>query len=316
MNQQLRDLIEVKKSGINYLSKWHVLDTPSKLETVKDNKLYAGFSSDFNDVFDAQIRMTNNYVQKLHDHLLTNPRVRNITSQLKKDVDLSDYFIDDMLKMILRLSSTNLTCFSSNDALLFESSHMWGLYGNSGAGIALQYSIDAIINKVSQCSIYESADIFKVNYKNNFSQEILNLYKDAFILLIPEPTASFQPSAEHINKIVEYSINFFCTKDIQWQHENEYRLAIPNQYSKADSRSLCVIQSDFIKYKENKDHCKFDFIKPDKIVFGWNESKRSEWEKFAYKDLEKWANEQNIECVFLSEFVNYENGKFETYDRK
>lgn len=310
-NNQLKSLIDLKDSGVKYLSKWQLLDIPSKLETIKNNQLYAGYSSGFNDVFDAQIRISDSNIQRLHQELLKTQRVMPVVSQLMSVVDSSTYFIEEMRKMILRLSSANLTCFSSNDALSFESSNMWGLYGNSGAGIALQYSIDEIIDKIDKCPSYKYADIFQVNYRSNYAQEMADLFLKAFERMIPESLGD-KPREDDTTEIVNYSIDFITTKDTQWQHEKEYRLVIPNIYCNADSRTLKEIQDGFNEYKKDHSRCKFDFIKPAKIILGWNESNRNDWEKFAYKELEKWAFEQNIECIFLSEFVDYDDGKFET----
>ena len=52
-NKDLKHLIE---NNIPYLNKWMVLDE-NKLSTIKNNQLYAGFSSQFNDRFDTQIRL-------------------------------------------------------------------------------------------------------------------------------------------------------------------------------------------------------------------------------------------------------------------
>ncbi len=48
--------------GINYINQFMTFEDfdsgNSKLETIKDNKLYAGFSWGFNDIFDSQLRLS------------------------------------------------------------------------------------------------------------------------------------------------------------------------------------------------------------------------------------------------------------------
>lgn len=308
---EIKTLQDLKSKGVQFLSKWQLINDPNKLSTILNNQLYAGYSSGFNDAFDSQVR-------------LSDDKKRSLSIDMKEKIDKKEYgYI--MVSNVTDISSytniinehlelfhgINIACFSELDPLSVTSNYMWGHYGGSGLGVALCYNIDDLITYIGQddfqndgcgfCGVTYNAIGHAQNYhiiKQFFEETILALLENK-----PLPDMNM-----HI-------IIFLTSKTRDWENEKEWRFIslknYPNNQSfnqYLDSKNALVS----IQETKQKDNKLFPFIKPAKLVFGWDNHKNKDWQDFAYVELEKWAKEQNIECVYLDDKLDYgkDNEKF------
>lgn len=258
---------------IHELTRW-LLVNDDKIKTFKNNEIYAPFPETFNDIFDCQLRLNENTIENLS----------KIFNMSKKQIDYyQDFF-----------NSANICCFSSLDPLSTLSNHMWGLYANHGIGIAIQYKIDKLIEKISpnmpraydnfvyalgigqenrvpvDPSKFDNCRILAVEYSQENNK--LEWFKKYLSCITTDPTG--------VRKTEKFITNFLTAKSIEWRFEKEIRLVsldfimtnAPNinhpihmdYYMRNTEASLHVHQS-----KENFSKS-IPFIKPDKIIFGWD----------------------------------------------
>jgi len=255
-------------------------------DILKNCRFKIGSPYRFNDPFDSQIRLNDKELDRLSNlFAIEKDRIR--------------YFVK-------RLQCINILSLSGKFAWDMESSNMWGLYADKGAGIAFEFDYEEFVDVTSMKTLKQ----FMRNYKsvdnnpkqkqefilNYVTQEIINslnanivavrecfeeIKKDSSNVICDSPEVMFNISLtadnlkSNINKLIHlldnstnlvsifnipdslYEVNytndfknlldiferhvqkilntgdtadlvsqFMSTKNIVWQHEEEYRLLI------------------------------------------------------------------------------------------
>jgi hypothetical protein len=129
-------------------------------------RLKLALPSEFNDLFDSQLRLSQKDFARL-------------AVETGRDIDQLKYFAQ-------RMSAVHILSLSALAADDLKSSHMWGLYANSGKGIAFEFDfielknfanyepLSSFIEGFSNCS----SNTEKIEYTNkNLTQNILNKIK-------------------------------------------------------------------------------------------------------------------------------------------
>lgn len=112
---------------------------------------------EFNDLFDNQIRFSDNELQKL---------------SLKYNIEL-----DQIKYYAQRLQTVHILSLIGRSALNFDTSHMWGLYSDNGKGIALEFDF----NEVEERMNFTSLKKFTIEFRKKFTIEQIN-HRDNEIL--------------------------------------------------------------------------------------------------------------------------------------
>lgn len=102
---------------------------------------------EFNDLFDNQIRFSDNELQKL---------------SLKYNIEL-----DQIKYYAQRLQTVHILSLIGRSALNFDTSHMWGLYSDNGKGIALEFDF----NEVEERMNFTSLKKFTIEFRKKFTIE-------------------------------------------------------------------------------------------------------------------------------------------------
>ncbi|RTL12860.1 MAG: DUF2971 domain-containing protein [Neisseriaceae bacterium] len=301
--------------NIHYLTKWMILDKPEKLETIKRSQLYAGYPEGFNDVFDSQIKIGNTEKRKISQSVANKDVQLNVLEDLrgsqKKDFNRDSYYLDELSILIEQTHGANIACFSELNPLLLESNHMWGVYGSCGYGIALKYKIGRLKQWIATNKYYNSS-FYEVVYSN---QEIIN-NKLKWLESILEILV-LDKSDKKIERAVNSRMALLTYKSQEWQFEKEWRfLNLSEVFTPKDNENTVNYIQRIEQYRQNKHNCLFDFIKPDEIIFGWNNHKNQNWEAYAYTELEKWAKDNHVKCVYLDDKLNYAENKFKTRPKR
>lgn len=98
-------------------------------EIIKDCKMYMPYPDQFNDITDSQIRFAPENIAHLAE-----------TYEMR---------LEDFERHVTNYNfRNNIVSFTSLTPSKLESNHMWGLYANSGNGIALGYNLTDI------CELY------------------------------------------------------------------------------------------------------------------------------------------------------------------
>lgn len=307
--QAAKSLDDLVKADIHYLTKWITIDKPEKLESIKKSQLYAGYSAGFNDVFDSQIRINKSEKRKISCVIANEDTHLDVLEALhknqKKDFNRDDYYVEELSILIEQLHSTNIACFSELNPLLLESNHMWGLYGSCGYGIALRYKVGKLkqwiaTSKYLNSSIHDV--VYSMNKQRNNKLEWLKYILEILVL---------DNSETKIEKSVNTQLTFLSYKSQEWQFEKEWRfLNMSEALTPKQDESMVDYVSRIAQHKKDLNNCLFDFIKPDEIIFGWNNHESKDSESSAYTELEKWAKENHIKCTYLDNKLNYVENKF------
>jgi hypothetical protein len=281
--------------GINYINQFMTFEDfdsgNSKLETIKDNKLYAGFSWGFNDIFDSQLRLSFldriELFQKIINHLSL------------EDINIT--YLDNIRTMLHLMS---ISCFTELDPLNLKSDHMWGLYAKSGTGICIQYKIEDIKNFVIS-GTREPWTIKKVQY-NDFIDKP-KIFED----LITVAKSSKVNNHKEVNKYLQL---FNLSKLMTWCAEKEWRFISPINIQNYFNKDLSKC-SVYPPYEAIRDGFypqvwfnKFNFVKPARIIFGWN----CDFEKNNnYKLLMEYCKkDNNLEYIMLDKYIDYSNNLY------
>jgi len=342
MNKPLptRCLDDLLKDGKEYLSKWSVLDD-ARVNTINQGKLYAGFSPGFNDVFDTQVRISDdameNLICKLYDYKCNNLDFY----QLKQC----------LLHVINNFHHIHIACFSERDPINVESNRMWGGYGGNGLGVALQYHIldlkswfegFSLAHNWSEFIDVAYSDDTRSNNKLMAVYEIFLLKQRSVEEMLADPKTkkivadiiANRYSLQQHNDYKNRSLNTFeeniyrcylfmiSVKGIEWQDEKEWRFihgnsSISTNYANINKPRADII-SEIKNYYINDDgsinHQKmqFDFIKPSRVIFGWKTHNSGELHNNlpSHKRLRDWAIKQGIEVVYLDTTINYNDNCF------
>lgn len=288
MREFLKDIHEIKKTELEYFSKWCVINSPNKLKALLNNKLYSGFASGFNDVFDSQIRITENYKQ-VYSHIYDNVKTDNLDklndTQKNEVRAIFSFYCAELLE---ELHKIHISSFSGLNPLDVSSNHMWGLYGQSGHGIAICYKSLEIIDYLKANK--HNFNFIQLNYDKNYDYLFIKFFK----YLIDKATI-FKSGKTIFTKdeIDNFTMEFISNKTEHWKFEEEWRLV-----TKATKR----------------DHL-FDFIKPSKIIFGWNNrlnKDKDAWTSYCNYEIINWAKNNDIELVYLDKTVDYIKKQFNT----
>lgn len=275
---EIKNLESLKKSGINHIYKYLSL-TENKLENILNNNLWASEPTSFNDKFDSQICLTNNESEEL---------AAKHTKSSKIQIQYED-MLHFITTYVNTLNKSNISCFSECNPLNGLSSHMWGHYAGSGNGIALQYSIDDLIKYINS-NHYFGCEFMNVAYHlKPTDNHMLNKKKHLSELI--ELHFLDYPIKEETQEIINNSsFTFYTNKSKQWEHEKEWR--------------FISIRRWFGNYD-----CKYPFIEPSKIIFGWSAFDNKN--RCLYKELKDWAEQQSIKYNILdSTTIDYETGMY------
>ncbi len=180
-----------------------------KIITLTDSQLYFATTDTFNDRFDTQLHVCD--AQKL-----------SLADNDSNNLDSVNSLID-MYNNLPQICSMSL-----HDPISTESTHMWGLYGDNGHGIAVQYQLVSLSVQVLKClnGISNPCWIDIVKYDNNFNpadeiKSCLQYFKET----------NKPEQLKHLNRMLK-KLPFIKNK--QWEHEKELRfltLNIPDQQS-------------------------------------------------------------------------------------
>lgn len=299
----------------HYLTKWIIIDKPEKLESVRKSQLYAGYSAGFNDVFDSQIRINKSEKRKISCVVANEDTDLDVLEALhknpKKDFNRGDYYVEELSILIEQTHGTNIACFSELNPLLLESNHMWGLYGSCGYGVALRYKTGRLKQWIAT-NKYNNSSFYDVVYSNlerrNNKLEWLKYILEIIVL---------DQSDKKIERVVNSRMAMLTYKSQEWQFEKEWRfLNLSEAFTPEQNENITDYIQRIKKYKQKIDNGLFDFIKPDEIIFGWNNHKNKDSESSAYTELEKWAKENHVKCIYLDDKLNYAENKFKTRPKR
>ncbi len=316
---KMRTLLDLKNDGVEYLTKWMTLDSVCKLKTIKNQKLFASFPANFNDSFDSQFR-------------ISEEDKRNLAIDIKCSADrhefgyvrvgtnwTSDSMCAEIDLHIEKTHSTNIACFSTLDPIALESNHMWGLYANNGSGIALQYTIDDLISFAKNNQEFiDSCKFYDVIYSDNPKQiNGLNCFWTILYLALVKKNPKMSSDA---------ILTFQSMKSKEWQFEKEWRfMSVRTQEHikkiLPDEEYLKNTKIGSKRFQEQRQDIKninnsiFDFIKPSRIIFGWNNydsSDKNKQQREYSETLKKWAIEPDnkITCIELDKVVDYKKSEF------
>lgn len=316
-------LQKTDRESHEYLTKWMTLDQ-NKLDGLKNNKIYAGFPSGFNDVFDSQIHCDELTKAYLSNKFFSNTHVDGDPDPVpieERRLRFIDFYQE-------QLNNATICCFSFLDPFKITSNHMWGVYANCGKGIAIQYKIDDILKyfvdrseKIKrEFGLSASSTLAKLDYCRLMPvkyQELDNKldFFEQYIRWIL--TKTFNPK-----KYGALIFDYFRTKTNEWLNEQEVRL-ISLQFatckpSNQQTESFFNEDKATLMLRLNAEKITFDktidFVAPDKIIFGWNYKNINTKESDFYHDLHDWLKiNSNIVVAFLKSEINYLDNTF-TYE--
>lgn len=321
MPAHLKDLLELIKSPIfakydrkpqKYLTKFMALDE-NKISSIINNQIYASFPEDFNDVFDSQLRLNIEIKSSLAEKYQSGGQY----------CPFVDYYQDFF-------NSSNICCFSKLNPISCDSNHMWGLYANSGNGIALEYNIDDMIKFIVfnlpksrddlveligipkaniSPSVYDHSRMLSVEYTDNSKFT----WFENYLLLVRDRLGNNNLTQESFNgKLIE---SFHTTKSTEWQFEQEVRFISLNYVmSNGNNTTHPVNMSKYMSstnahdllHQNKKEYSKsIPFIDPERIVLGW---------KLKSYNFEQYAalisNLPNIQFIELDDTLNYTKNEF------
>lgn len=300
--QKFEELSDYNRNDTTHFSKWFIINTENKLNTIKQNQLYAGYSRDFNDAFDSQIRLTDDEFHGFVSRVGKNDPDVQILETISNGIHSADtYYYPEVSFLIAQLQAFNIACFSELDPCACASNHMWGLYGNCGKGVAIQYDFGELKHWI-QNSEYRSASIYKIKYETLNKFDLLHQIFDHFI------------KYELSNSIIS-QIQFLISKTEEWQYEKEWRFIYMNDDVMVKDKECDEVHANIVKRMEVSGNNIFNFIKPTRIIFGWNNYSDSENNRF-YDDLNDWASRNNIECIYLDNKIDYKDMTFHKREQR
>lgn len=327
-------LKQLDRANQKFISTWMTFDSDASknnsiLENIKSNTLYTSFSDKFNDIFDAQLRCSENLISELAEKYVT-LNVHGDDHNNNKAHDIKCKFIKFYQNFF---NSSTIKCFSKVDPLDFSSHHMWGLYGGQGKGFALQYDLASLSELfIKNTNLQNTVFLKDTKVKNSFHPydycKILPVNYESYT-----PFKFFEEYLEIIrqrvnnvpldaSKIQELINSFFTTKNLEWKFEQEVRMIFTHFCYKAqknsgnkvldmntylndnenDTELLDNEKQNFYTLKENI----VPFIKPVKIIVGWNYNVSPR----QYMELSSIAQENGIEIIYLDKAIDYTANKF------
>lgn len=276
-----QEIINLLNSGCSHITKWFCFNDDNSRNTsvincIMTNQIYMSFSNEFNDIFDAQLR-------------LCDETIRELAKRYHPDLDVG------LVKNFQHTFNNSyiISCFSKNDPTSTNSHNMWGLYGKMGKGFALQYSLKSLHALIRQNKKhYLKHTIRAVSYGTYCPLNFFDGYLEKF-LEIQATTPRDSQKKERLLASIE--TKFLGKKNLHWQYEEEVRI-IGTGYLK-DTQGL---RGSEIRH--------LPFVNPSKIVLGWDY--QSDKNTALYNDLIKCAHDTNTDIGYLDKTVDYENKKF------
>ena len=110
-------------------------------------------------------------------------------------------------------------------------------------------------------------------------------------------------------------IQFLISKTEEWQYEKEWRFIYMNDDVMVKDKECDEVHANIVKRMEVSGNNIFNFIKPTRIIFGWNNYSDSENNRF-YDDLNDWASRNNIECIYLDNKIDYKDMTFHKREQR
>ncbi len=280
-------------------NKWFNLSDKGaeKIETICEGNIYMSSPLDFNDRFDSQIHVTDNFYETLCSELKANPNEDN-KFQLK-------------LVLNLLIAKLRICCFSKKNPISSNSTNMWGLYGGGGSGIVISYSYADLLlcfqqyyHTEEQNKSFNEVDYLKdYNPSETIKEVVINT-------LNQESTTNFNP------RIKTPIAKFIYTKSHTWEHEDELRFIFFIDSKLAEEATSYIKNSpqnedsilkalDYLKDKNKNEAC----LKPAQVILGWN---CNELDDNIVK-LRIFCREKEITVIKLKGKINYDKGIFD-YD--
>ncbi len=237
--------------------KFKQLETIEDIERVvnslKRSELYAPRPEQFNDIFDTQVQLEDKLISEL---AISHPE-KSIKNEIIK--------FNNMYR-ILSLSMVN--------PAQGKSSHMWGLYANSGKGIAIKYNLKELLQKLY---INHNSDYFNVTaFEANDFDSLYKLLKREVSLACIQYSKDYNPLKRFKSfikdEIAEDYIEYPTYKHKQWKNEEELRVIL-NLYG--------LITDELIeKTRHSKNppflrECFIPMPEPKEILIGWNITEES-----------------------------------------
>lgn len=311
---------EIDRESHEFLTKWMTLDK-NKLDGLKNNKIYAGFPSGFNDVFDSQIRCDESTKIYLSNKFLSNTHVDGDPDPVpieERRLQFIDFYQE-------QLNNATICCFSFLDPFKTSSNHMWGLYANCGRGIAIKYKIDDILKYFAyklekikrEFGFSSSSTLAELDYcrlmpvKYQMVDNKLDFFEQYITWTIKK---TFNPK-EHGDFIFDY----LRTKTNEWLNEQEVRLIslkfatckLSNQQTDTFFNEDKITLMQRLNEEKSSFDKTIDFVSPAGIIFGWNYKNNSVDDQKLYGELIDWIEENsNIQIEFLRPDINYLKNEF------
>ncbi len=315
-------LQKIDRESHEYLTKWMTLDQ-NKLNGLKNNKIYAGFPSGFNDVFDSQLRCDESTKTYLSNKFLSNTHVDGDPDPVpieERRLRFIDFYQE-------QLNNANICCFSFLDPLKTTSNHMWGLYANCGKGIAIKYKIDDILKY-----FVDKSEKIKKEFGRSTSPTLAEL---DYCRLMPVKYQASDDKLVFFEQYITWMLNrqfnaenkehqtltfdYFRTKTNEWLNEQEVRLIslkfatckLSNQQTDTFFNEDKIALTQRLNSEKSVFDKTIDFVAPDGIVLGWNYKNSNVDEQKLYSELLEWLDENsNIQVEFLQPDVNYLKNEF------
>jgi hypothetical protein len=278
-----------------YITKWINLSYDPKdpgkpkkiIDTIINDKIHMSLPKEFNDRFDSQLHLHEDETKKLGEY-----------------DDRKIEMVNVLLTIFEYLTLT--TSFSLLAPDTPDSNHMWGLYARNGKDFALVYSRDELNNQI------ETKD------RNNIPTDRL-FYKIMAYPLDYSPYSEFEKCVRgylrdnKLEILMPFLDKFIFSKTQQWKFEGELRICkmrveslqgIAGKYQAPKSKDL----KEYFEKNSNPENSdrKIDFIKPRRIVLGWE----CNIEDKNIKKLIEYGKRNGIPIEKLEPYINYSDNKF------
>lgn len=219
----------------------YMRDKPDRINTIKNKSLWFSCCDAFNDPYDSQLDMHNDIdnekyfqmaihtlivdgmkqSQKLAAEVMLEVGSDEAEKEKEKEKFLSEYGDQTLKNIALK---HGIVCFSINGL----SHQMWGYYADKHQGLCVEYE------KPTQESLTElDASFGAVSYgksaKIRFSS-LVNYFRKA---------ATTEEKSAYLRVLLD---EHFYQKEINWQHESEYRI-VSRQYCNKLAPFDCKIKS-------------------------------------------------------------------------
>lgn len=231
-----------------YVTKFMSIATCEKqdriINNLHKNNLFGAVAESFNDVFDTQIQITKSKIE-----------------HLSKTQKISEAEIEEKIKHFN--NEYRVLSLSLLDPIQSTSSHMWGLYAESGNGIAIKYNLKEVINNLCNNSDDAYYEYMRMDYMEGDS--LYNHFKNDVSLACIQYIETYNPlerfKAFLHDNYAETNVEYAIYKHPQWKNETELRVIL-SLYNARTYRT-----ENLRKFYDLK--CFFPMPKPKEIFIGW-----------------------------------------------